>query len=412
MKILVVQETDWLDRNPILHHRMLETMSLHGDEVTVVDFDILWHTKGRWPLIAKRNVVNGSNKFFDTPAITVVRPSMVRLPVLARFTWVFTSWLELRRIMRSWRPDVIVAYSVSNALIAQHLARHDSIPFVYHVLDALHTLAEPSILRLIAKPVEKAALRRSDEVVVVNRGLDRYVREMGAHAARIHLIPMGADVGKRVGIDTADATRSRLGFDEDDVVLIFMGWLYSFSGLLEVVQSIKHESSGRMKLLVVGDGDLYEPLRRICGDPRLRDRVRLTGRRPANEMPSYLAAADVGLLPAHRIATMEHIVPAKVIEYMEAAKPVVATRLPGIEAEFGDLPGMLYIDDATEAVARVTSAVMSAKDPRAAAADLGGSCFDFMRQRPGWDDVTDRFSAVVHSAKRVRTRRPPTAPTE
>ena len=407
MRILVVQETDWVDRNPILHHRMLESLALGGDEVVVVDFDIQWFEKGRWPLVQRRTVFTDCHKFFPDARVTVVRPPMLRLPGLARPTWAAANWGELRRQFRRFEPEVVVAYSISNAWLALRLARSHGVPFVYHVLDALHTLAESAPVAAIARPVERAVLRGADEVVVINRALRDYAVEMGASPDRVRVLPMGVNGGAAAGAPAdpaaVDATRAGLGFAPHDLVLLFMGWLYRFSGLLELVEQLDaaRDEMPWLKLLVVGDGDIHDELVRRRDALGLGGRVVLTGRRPVGEMPGFLRAADVGLLCARPIPTMRHIVPAKVVEYMEAGKPVLATRLPGIRAEFGDLPGMLYVDGPWAALDRVRE-TFGALDPaarREQAAALGRSCARFMRGRPGWDEVTAIFRDVVHTAR-------------
>ncbi|TMC78201.1 MAG: glycosyl transferase GT4 family protein, partial [Chloroflexi bacterium] len=45
MRILATQETDWITRNPIIHHRLLEWLSTHGSDVRVIDYDIDWAKK-------------------------------------------------------------------------------------------------------------------------------------------------------------------------------------------------------------------------------------------------------------------------------------------------------------------------------------------------------------------------------
>ena len=42
MRILATQETDWISRNPIVRHRLLEWLSTHGSDVRVIDYDIDW----------------------------------------------------------------------------------------------------------------------------------------------------------------------------------------------------------------------------------------------------------------------------------------------------------------------------------------------------------------------------------
>ena len=42
MKILLVQESDWLKRNPHQQHHPMERLSLRGHEITVIDYNIDW----------------------------------------------------------------------------------------------------------------------------------------------------------------------------------------------------------------------------------------------------------------------------------------------------------------------------------------------------------------------------------
>lgn len=403
VRILVLQETDWTDRNPILHHRMLEALTLVGHEVCVVDYDISWHQRGWRPLFRRRQVMTGVHKFFPEASVPVVRPAMVRLPGIARVSWLASNAAELRRFAR-WNPDVVVAYGISNAWLGRRWARRRGIRFVYHLLDALHTLAEPPYLARAARPLERAVLRSADAVIAVNNALAAYAVEMGADPERVVTIPMGVHGYSREEVEDihrrhSSAMRAQLGVDDDDVVLLFVGWLYTFSGLRELAAALAREpADSRLKLLVVGDGDLLTELEQLRSGGALRDRLLLTGRRPASQMPMYLAASDICLLPAHRNATMEHIVPAKVVEYMEHGKPVLVTRLRGITAEFGDLPGLLYLDGPDDVLDVARAFVESADDPRGRARALGEHCRALMATRDDWDTVTAEFERVLQRA--------------
>lgn len=404
MRILVVQETDWVARNPVLHHRMLEELTRRGDEVRVIDFEIHWNRR-HGDVVERRHTIDDCRKFFPDSSVRIVRPGMVRLPGIGRATWLLSNYSEIRRELREWKPDVVVAYGISNALVAQRLARKAGIPFVYHLLDALHTLAEPQFLAHVARPVEQAALRRADRIIVVNNHLREYAAGMGADRAKIEIIPMGTEAREN-DPQLGEKVREELGVKPDDIVMLFMGWLYTFSGLRELAASLvrRKDELPNVKLLIVGDGDLLDELRTVARRERLEDRIVLTGRRPMTEMPGFISAADFTLLPAHRNKTMMHIVPAKVIEYMELGKAVIATRLPGLEAEFGELPGMIYIDRAEDALDRV-AAVAELPVPRDHARRLGRSCLDFMRKRETWDQVTARFRSELETVARNGARR-------
>jgi glycosyltransferase involved in cell wall biosynthesis len=404
MRILAVQETDWIDRNPILHHRMLEALSTLGHEVRVVDFEILWRQRGWLPLWQRRREIYHVHRFFDDTNVTVIRPAMLRIPGLGRPSWLGANWAELSQQFDSFRPDVVVAYSISNAYLALLLARKYRVPFVYHLLDALHTLVEPPLLRPIARAVEQRVLGSADRIIVVNTHLKSYAVELGADASRLDVIPMGVTVSRDPGVD-GETIRAALNLSESDFVLLFVGWLYTFSGLRELVIELGRQKVGLpdVKLLIVGDGDLLPELHRLRAELDLEDCLILTGRRPRQEMAGYIAAADMCLLPAHRNVTMEHIVPAKIIEYMEQGKPVIATRLPGLEAEFGTLPGMHYVDTPGQVLDRVRALLSGSVSARLTAAQLGESCFQFMQRREDWDTVTARFETVLSDAVREAT---------
>ncbi|TRZ89279.1 MAG: glycosyltransferase [Methanosarcinales archaeon] len=97
---------------------------------------------------------------------------------------------------------------------------------------------------------------------------------------------------------------------------VFMGWIYEFSGMKEVAESISTTDNEKIKLMIVGEGDLYEPLLKMKSEKNLDGRLILTGKVPFADIPKYLAAADICLLPAYKNEIMMNIVPIKIYEYM------------------------------------------------------------------------------------------------
>jgi len=85
---------------------------------------------------------------------------------------------------------------------------------------------------------------------------------------------------------------------------------------------------GRSLLLV---GPRYEQrpdTRRRLDDLLRRPNVQWTGRVPAERLPEYLAAIDVGLTPYADTAFNRASFPLKTLEYLAAGRPVVSTDLP------------------------------------------------------------------------------------
>jgi len=185
--------------------------------------------------------------------------------------------------------------------------------------------------------------------------------------------------------------RKQYKIEENDFVFFFMGWLYDFSGLKEVALNLakikKKEFS--LKLLIVGEGDLYAELKKIQEKYSLQDRIILTGWQPYHKIPELLRASDLCLLPAYDNEVMHNIVPIKIYEYMAAGKPVLATRLPGVMKEFGNNNGIIYVNEAREVVKRTLELIKNGS-----LAEQGLRARRFVK-RYSWDNITQDFEAIL-----------------
>lgn len=391
MKLLVVQETDWIERGPHQQHHLFERLAERGHEVRVVDFEYLWRDDDSTAYHRGRQVRQPEGHVVDDVDISLVRPPLVRLPVLDKATIPVTHGLELRRQFSDFEPDVVIAFGIMNAFIAQRLAKMYSVPFIYYLIDHLHTLLENRVLEPLAKQVEGRTLAAADHVFVINDGLREYAVSLGADPSDIRVIPGGVDVAR---YRTADGTGVTLpgAVDEDDVVLFFMGWLYEFSGLRELASSLaSYEGDGpRYRLLVVGNGDLFDELAEMR-ESVLGDDLLLAGRVPFETIPDYLAYANVCLLPAEHNEIMDDIVPIKMYEYLASGCPVVATRLPGIEKEFGEGNGVVYTDGPEHAFERIRRLVES---EGLAAHEAAARAFV---ENYDWQVLVDRFESELES---------------
>jgi glycosyltransferase involved in cell wall biosynthesis len=107
--------------------------------------------------------------------------------------------------------------------------------------------------------------------------------------------------------------------------------------LLEVIASRRPEWT----LLLVGPAreDTQEALRRLAS----RENVCWLGAKSYEDIPRYVAAFDVALIPYLRNAYTQSCFPLKTFEYLAAGKPVVASGLPELE---GMEPHVMLADDA------------------------------------------------------------------
>ncbi len=399
MKILFVQETDWLRRNPAQQHHLAEMLSLRGHEIRVIDYELLWRTQGKKELYSRRQVFHNVSKIHDGARITVFRPGIVKILWLEYISLVFSHKRELERQMDEFKPDALVAWGILNSCLAVKAARKNNIPFLYYWIDVLDRLIPSKAFRIIGKLVESRTLRQSDRILVINDKLREYVIGLGAPPGLTRVLRAGIDT-KQFNPDTHHREiRKQYGLDEDDIVLFFMGWLYRFSGLKEVISQLAASQDHNLKLLIVGEGDAYEELQQISGKYNLQGRVILAGKKPYREIPDFIAAADFCLLPAYPSEPiMQDIVPIKMYEYMAMRKPVIATRLPGIVEEFGGDNGVVYVDRPEDVVTKAIELVRNGRRET-----LGAKARSFV-ERNSWDNITSEFEKILEEVIKEKTR--------
>ncbi len=401
MKVLIIQESDWLVKGPHDQHHLAEKLSLRGHNVRVIDFEILWKLQSGTGLYTRRKVVSNVTKIYQGSSVTVIRPGIlkIKIPGVDYLSLAFTHDRELSRQIKEFAPDIIVGLSILNSYLAARLAKKNKIPFVYYWLDLLYWQIPHKRFRPLGKLLVQKTLKYSDVVLATNKGLRNRQIELGADPRRTHVLPHGVDFDmfnpKRV--DGAQI-RQQYGIGKDDTVITFVGRLSRIVGVREIAESFLRTHHPHLKFLVVGTGSREGELRQMREESGLQDSLIITGRRPYQEIPGLLAASDICVLSYVSTGLTRDIVPLKIYDYMAMRKPIISTRLPGMVEEFGENNGIVYVDRPEEilekAVAMVKQGTLS---------HLGARAREFVEGR-SWDNATNMFENFLVEAVRNKTQ--------
>ncbi len=389
MRLLVTQETDWLKRGPHQQHHLFERLAARGHSVTVLDFEILYTP---WPWAAlvapRREWANIRRTPIASPGVTVIRPATLRLPLLARPLSLFTFYFELVRLCRTHRFDVIIDYALSTGLPALIAARQFKLPFLFHVIDALHTLAPLAAARPLALAFERGLLRTANRTLYINEGLREYGLKLGAPPERASMIRSGVDLGRfRPDLEAA-TLRAKWGLAVDDVALLFIGWLYEHAGVDALMRCLPDLPSN-VKLLIVGAGEAEARLKTLRAELNLGERVIFTGPQPYDLAPQFMALADVCTLYFDVKPITRHIVPIKLYEYMAAGRPVLASPLPAVMQDTPPGNGVLYVADS-----QLLPTLKQLLDP-VYRQTLGAQARAFVEAHCDWDKLTGDFESLL-----------------
>ncbi|MBS1859323.1 MAG: glycosyltransferase [Acidobacteria bacterium] len=170
----------------------------------------------------------------------------------------------------------------------------------------------------------------------------RMTTEFGVGAARISVIPHGPLFEPRGAANVAEA-RQRLGFVEDDCVVLWQGIVRPYKGLSFLLQAWKRlcAEPHRGSLAIVGTGapEMLRAVEEEVSELALASTVRLELRFVSlAELAAWHAAADVLVYPYREITTSGALLTGIVW-----GKAVVATRLPAFERLLNDGESALLV---------------------------------------------------------------------
>ncbi|MHB8617994.1 MAG: glycosyltransferase family 4 protein [Chloroflexota bacterium] len=179
---------------------------------------------------------------------------------------------------------------------------------------------------------ERGLFRAADACIAVSTGLRDHIISAGAARERVHVVHNGVDLAAfREAHGESVRAQYRFG---DEVIVGFSGSLKPWHGLDTLIEAFARVPQPA-KLLIVGDGPRRPALEESLERMALASRVVLAGAMPYTDMPSYLAAMDIGVAP-YSLQPRFYFSPIKVVEYLAAGLPVVASAQGDVPWLVGD----------------------------------------------------------------------------
>jgi glycosyltransferase involved in cell wall biosynthesis len=224
------------------------------------------------------------------------------------------------------RPDLVYQrYSLDN-LAGLIVARVRRVPLVLEAnaseaqwREEWAALTHPAL----AHACERLLLTRADRVTTVSDNAAAGLLRAGTPPERLQVIPNGVDVER-----FADARPARLPWEGDVVVFAFSGLFYPWHGVPVLADAFAQvfAQEPRARLLLVGDGEEMPQVRASLQHCGALDAAHVTGLVPRDQVPGYLAAADV-LVSPHAPHPSFVGSPIKIFEYLAAGRPLIVTRV-------------------------------------------------------------------------------------
>jgi len=227
--------------------------------------------------------------------------------------------------------DLIYASSpplfVGGAALALSSLRH--LPLVFEVRDlwpesavALGELSNPWAISL-ANRLENACYRRAKKIVVVTQGIQNRLLGRGVPSEKICLIPNGANIDL-FNYNPEDRVRIRykMGW-EGKFVAIYAGILGIAQGLESVVETARLlRDREDIQIVLIGDGPAKDDLLKVISEFGLAN-VSLLPEQPRGQIPAFLSASDIALIPLRDVDIFKGALPSKLFDAWACQRPVL-----------------------------------------------------------------------------------------
>lgn len=397
LNILIIHEIDWINKVIFEPHHYAELFSKNGHNVFVIDCPDTDSKNISYGLSTK--TVFNYSRVYDDASITLIHPPSILIKGLNRMS----HFLSVKKIIKETiiknKIDIVFLYgSITNGIQTIQVAKELKIPVVYRLLDISHGLVRIPIIKNLAKKLESIVLSNSTKILTTTPDLSRYAKEMNAKNELVESFPLGINTHDFKPIPKNLDLAKSLGISSIDSVIVFVGTLYPFSGLLDIVENFdKLEKNQNIKLLIVGGGPSYEKLCALVKKKNLENNVILTNFKPQSELSKYISLADICINPFQINYVTNRILPTKILEYFACGKPVLSTPLNGTKELLpNEQFGILY--STSDDFVKNLSILLSEKNNLN---ELGKLAYNYVQKNHDWDILSNqlitKFESLINS---------------
>lgn len=397
MRILWAHEVSYLGKPVYEYQDFAERLAGRGHNVRVVDFD----EQGAGASSAQGMVTRTGEGEVELTTLP-----HVNAPILRYLTARLNHRRFLSEALDAGAIDAALVYSVFiNGADTIRLCRRYGVPVVYRVLDAYHRLRPGRLIQATLRRGERYVYRNADRILVTNEKMADYVSDVANRdvSGKLEVVDHGVDTRHFSPRARDPVLAKELGIADEDPVALFLGTTYPFSGLDGLVQRMPGlmERMPRLKLIVMGAGELDSQLRKLIERHRLQDHVHCVGMIQYTDLPRYLSLGTVGINPFRINEITRDIVPIKILQYLASGLPTLSTPLPDLQRKFEEgHSGLCYSEsDRPDAFA---DALLASLADRRRLEEQRAAGLRFVAQHHSVDRAMDRLEGTFEELRRAR----------
>ena len=200
-------------------------------------------------------------------------------------------------------------------------------------------------------------------VVVITHKLKDILVGRGISSHKVLVSPDSVDLAKFDIKETKEQCREKLNLPSGSKIILYTGHLYRWKGAQVLAEASSYLPKDEDVYFV---GGTAEDIKKFSarGGSALGGKINIIGHRPYAEIPYWLKAADVLVLPnsGKEDISQYWTSPLKMFEYMASGRPIVSSSLPSIKEILNEENAVLVEPDNPVALASAIERVLQSSD--------------------------------------------------
>jgi len=193
-----------------------------------------------------------------------------------------------------------------------------------YIVDFQKKTYDPKIEKLKAR--RRKIMLAADQIIAVSHFIARVAQIIGVKEEKIKVIYNSIDFIKTEEIKTEAVGKIKADYGQDAKIIVTACQLTPWKGVAGIIKILPRliQQLGKINLLVLGDGQEMERLKKLASELDLEKSVHFLGKVERAQTMNYFKAADLFILNSNYEA-LSHTL----LEVMKAGTPIVASSIGG-----------------------------------------------------------------------------------
>ena len=278
----------------------------------------------------------GESDSFHIPKEYGVTPMLIEeLKRIPNFKTDRQAYKRIKKIIEEFKPDIVHTHASKAGALGRKAAFACKVPVVVHTYHGhvFHSYFSKWKTKLI-KLIERRLAKKTTAIITISDIQKKEICEIHkiADFEKTYVIPLGFDLSKfnTNREEKRIQTREKFGIQNDEIAIAIVGRITKIKNhafFLNVIEKILSENSSlKIKVFIVGDGDLTETISKNAQNINQKFGEKIIMTSWIFDIASFNPGMDIICLTSDNEGT-----PVSLIEAQASGVPIVTTDVGGIK---------------------------------------------------------------------------------